>query len=180
MSTARAYSHPSPDSPPALPRRAAGALRVRPDPPGAGQAWDRVQFDGPDLSSPAGSEPAGPRLVWSNGATTELPPATDWAATLVRAAVEILMGQRPAAQLTRYLEADLWTALNRRALLGVHVQGAPAMPAPVHIRRVHGCQVATTTWECSVVVHDGERVRAGAVRLELKRGRWRATALRIG
>lgn len=180
MSTASAYDHSATDSPPALPRRAAGALRVRPEEPTEHRRWDRVQFDGPDLSSAASDQAAGPRLVWSNGAVSGPPPASTWAATLVRAAVEVLMGHRPAAQLNRWLEADLWTALNRRALLGVQVQGSPRAPAPVHIRRVHPCQIGPAVWECAVVVHDGERVRAAAVRLELKRGRWRGTALRIG
>lgn len=180
MTAAGAYAHEPLDPPPALPRRAAGALRIRPHSLPVREQWDRVRFDGPDMGSAATVDTPGPHLVWSNGAATEIPDARHWSATLVRAAVEVLIGHRPAAQLTRWMEAELWTSLNRRALLGVQVAGRAQQPAPVHVRRVHGCQVSETTWECSVVVHDGERVRAAAVRLELKRGRWRATALTIG
>ena len=41
-------------------------------------------------------------------------------------------------------------------------------------------RVSPTVAEASVVVHDGTRVRAAAVRMELHRGTWRATVLQIG
>ena len=41
-------------------------------------------------------------------------------------------------------------------------------------------RISTTVAEGSVVVHDGTRVRAAAVRLEAHRGAWRATVLQIG
>ena len=48
------------------------------------------------------------------------------------------------------------------------------------VRRVHVCQIVPGVVEASVVVHDGNHLRAAAVRLEVRRGRWRATALEIG
>lgn len=109
----------------------------------------------------------------------DLPEPSAWAATLVRAAVEVLKGHRSAAQLIRWLEADLWAALSRHAQLGVQV-GRALDAAPVRVRRVHGCAITTTAWEGSVVIDDGGRTRAVALRLEVVRGRWCATALTIG
>ena len=48
------------------------------------------------------------------------------------------------------------------------------------VRRTHLSWISPTTVEASVVVHDGARVRAAAVRLEVHRGHWRATVLQIG
>ncbi len=106
-------------------------------------------------------------------------PAT-WAGSLVRAAVETLAGVRPAAQLARWLSADLYESVARRAGLAVRIKGRPTVVRHVTVRRVHVCQVSALAAEASVVVHDGERVRAAAVRIEAHRGRWRATALEIG
>ncbi|MGC0249701.1 Rv3235 family protein [Pseudactinotalea sp. Z1748] len=158
----------------ALPPRRARELRVRPDPVRA--QWDRVRFTGPQRES-AGDAPAGSD---AGSGHTDLPDPASWAATLARATVEVLQGQRPPAQLIRWMDADLWAALNRRALLGVQVAGRPDRPAQVRPRRVHGCAVSATTWEFSVVLHDGDRMRAVALRLEVLRGRWCATALSIG
>ena len=55
--------------------------------------------------------------------------------------------------------------------------------APVHhasIRRIRLCRLGEHAAEATVVVDDGPRVRAVAVRLEGHRGHWRATALEIG
>jgi hypothetical protein len=111
------------------------------------------------------------------------PPREDpqaWCGSLVRAAVEVLAGTRPAAQLARWLTADLYETLARRAGLAVRIKGRPAIVRQAVVRRVHVCSLGPLAAEASVVVHDGERVRAAAVRIEAHRGRWRATALEIG
>ncbi|CAM3575383.1 Rv3235 family protein [Occultella aeris] len=169
----------APEPPDTVPR-----LLVDPNAPDR-RTWDRVRFSGPPAPAEVPVEDViddttGPRLVWSRGAVPELPDAGTWSATLVRACVEALLGARPAAQLSRWLDADLWTALNRRACLGMEIAGRPSHPPMVTIRRVHPCEISEGTWESSVVVHDGNRVRAAAIRLETRRGRWRATALEIG
>lgn len=164
----------SPEPVTALPPRQARELRVRPDP--ARVRWDPVRFTGPQRE-PTEDAPPGPDTAAGH---PDLPDPASWAATLARAAVEVLQGQRPAAQLTRWMDADLWAALNRRALLGVQVAGRPDRPAQVRPRRVHGCAVSATAWEFSVVLQDGDRTRAVALRLEVLRARWCATALSIG
>lgn len=165
--------------------RGAPGLRVLPATPEERRAWDRIRFDGLDVDAlqdrpDEDDSPEDSRHIWSPSEPAELPDAATWCGTLVRAAVEVLMGARPAAQLSRWMDADLWTALNRRALLGVRINGRLVRARAVTVRRVHPCAIDPHTWEASVVVHDGERVRAAAVRIEMYRNRWRATALQIG
>jgi hypothetical protein len=137
----------------------------------AARPWDRVRFTGPAPARASQDPPGEPG---------ELPDPHQWAGALVRSAVEALLGVRPTAQLARWLSSELYDSLARRAGLAVRVLGRPAVARRAMVRRVHVCEVGPGTVEASVVVHDGERVRAAAVRLEAHRGRWRATALEIG
>lgn len=175
MSAARVLAErtgpsPTPATPATLPIRPITSPR----------RWDPVRFDGPQF--PSALDEGEPRD--SDGTTppvdpADLPEPSAWSATLVRAAVEVLKGHRSAAQLIRWLEADLWAALSHHAQLGVQV-GRAADPVPVRVRRVHGCAITPAVWEGSVVIDDGGRTRAVALRLEVVRGRWCATALTIG
>lgn len=153
-------------------------LQVLPDT--VRRRWDRIAFSGSARADADRHDDEPEDRESRTCPATDLPDAGSWSATLVRACVEALGGQRPVAQLTRWLDGDIWSALNRRALLGVQVLGRPVRPAPVRILRVHPCRISAEVWECSVVLHDGHRVRAAALRLELLRSRWRATALTIG
>lgn len=135
--------------------------------------WDRVRFSAetPPEAEVSPLEEAGP---------VPLAPVAPWAGTLVRAAVEVLTGSRPTAQLARWLSADLYESLARRAGLAVRVQGRPDPALCARVRRVRCTEVRPGVHEAAVVVHDGVRIRAAAVRVECHRGRWRATALEIG
>ncbi|PZR51538.1 energy transducer TonB [Xylanimonas oleitrophica] len=112
-----------------------------------------------------------------------LPDPTAMCCAVVRAAAEVLRGDRPAAQLTRWVTPVVLDQLTERARL---VREAPAsttaQPAgrrPVQVRRVrlerHG-----ESAEATVVLDDGGRVRAAAVRLEARRGQWRVAVLELG
>lgn len=117
------------------------------------------------------------------------------------AAVEVLAGRRPLAQLARWLTPDVYDALSRRAALtapGTRVldgaagrrdvhrrDGVPDGPAAdatrrASVRRVRVCRVDEHVVESSVVVAHGDRVRAVAVRLTRASGWWRASALVVG
>lgn len=93
---------------------------------------------------------------------------------VVLAAVEALRGVRPLAQLVRWVSPEVFESLARAA--------GPATGARTRavIRAQRVCRISPTVAEGSVVVHDGARVRAAAVRLEAHRGSWRATVLQIG
>lgn len=115
------------------------------------------------------------------------------------AAVEVLAGNRPLAQLARWLTPEVYDGLARRAVLtapGTRVLDAAAGvrdlaagstdPVPAgaarrpSVRRVRVHRVDEHTVESSVVVAHADRVRAVAVRLTRSTGRWRASALVVG
>lgn len=140
--------------------------RTRPAPRRRREEDDVVALLAPDAPLPPAVVPA------------EDPAA--WCGSIVRAAVEVLVGSRPTAQLGRWLTAELYDELSRRAGLAMRIKGRPGVRRQAVVRRVHVCRLSALAVEAAVVVHDGERVRAAAVRVEAHRGRWRATALEIG
>lgn len=103
------------------------------------------------------------------------PPPAPVCASVVVAAVEVLAGTRPLAQLVRWVSPQVYDALALRV-----EQRAPGPARRAAVRRTRVCWVDERVVEATVVVHDGVRVRAAAVRLELRRGQWRATVLQIG
>lgn len=176
MSTTTLTRPPVPGGTRTGPRRAQG--------PGIGSTprtsvanpWDRVRFAGPATTPSVTDHDRGDSEVEEH----TLPDPEQWAGALVRSAVEALCGIRPPAQLARWLSAELYESLARRAGLAVRILGRPAVARRATVRRVHVCRVVPGVVEASVVVHDGGHLRAAAVRLEVHRGRWRATALEIG
>lgn len=123
-------------------------------------------------------------------AAEPLPDPTRLCGSLVLAAVQVLNGGRPLAQLARWVSPEVFDALAERAAPACETQPAttrsgPGVSRPTvrrspTVRRTHLSRVSPTAVEASVVVHDGARVRAAAVRLEVHRGHWRATVLQIG
>jgi hypothetical protein len=111
-----------------------------------------------------------------------------WVAAFVRAALEVTTGQRPAHQLIRWCGPDVLKSLERRRALAAAVsrpRGAMTAPADGatgrgRIRSIRSDSPRAGVVECAVVVEDGSRVRAVAVRAEQRRGRWRVTALALG
>jgi hypothetical protein len=120
-----------------------------------------------------GTRPAGP-----GPGPTPLPDPTPLCCAMVQAAVEGLRGVRPLAQLTRWVSPEVYEALQLRAELVQRAGRAPS--ARAGIRRIRLFRLGEEAAEASVVVDDGPRVRAVAIRLEAHRGRWRAVALEIG
>lgn len=104
-----------------------------------------------------------------------LPDPHAWSAALAVAVLEVLAGRRPAAQLSRWLEAD---AL---AVLSGHVPrrwaGQPA-PAPA-LRSVRVQQPAAGVAEVTVHGRLDDRPVPVALRLEARQARWLGTALEL-
>ena len=103
---------------------------------------------------------------------------TQLCCAIVQAAVEALRGTRPLAQLVRWVTPEVYEGLSARATLTVRVLGT-ATTRPT-IRRVRLCRLGDRAAEATVVVDDGGRVRAVAIRRDERRGTWRAAALEIG
>jgi hypothetical protein len=116
-----------------------------------------------------------------------LPDPVDTCAALVQAVVEVLAGTRQVTQLVRWVSADVYAGLQRRAALAGRLRrttsNRPVAGVPVRRAVVGGvrtCVPADGVVEASAVVLDRGRVRAVALRLEGLDGRWRVTALEVG
>ncbi|MFC7879209.1 Rv3235 family protein [Isoptericola sp. NPDC057391] len=111
-----------------------------------------------------------------------LPDPTAQCCTVVRAAVEVLRGERPAAQLARWVTPQVRDQLAERARIGL--AHAPRRDEehhrPVQVRRVRLVRLGDDAAEATVVLDDDGRVRAAAVRLEARRGAWRVAVLEVG
>lgn len=123
----------------------------------------------------AGARPLAPT------APLPLPDPTSLCCAVVRAAIEVLRGERTVHQLARWVTPEIYDTLARRARLVLDAPGhAEAAAHPVTIRRARVMRLGATAAEATVVVDDGGRVRAAAARLEARRGTWRVVALEIG
>jgi hypothetical protein len=116
-----------------------------------------------------------------------LPDPTKLCGSVVLAAVEALGGSRPVVQLARWVSPQVFESLAAasrrqppRAASAAPGQRTASPARRATVRRTHLFRVSASAAEASVVVHDGSRVRAAAVRLEVHRGHWRATVLQIG
>ncbi len=121
-----------------------------------------------------------------------LPDPVQLCGAVALAAVEALSGTRPLAQLTRWVTPALLEQLGARfRLLGPALaqhaaqvaagNAGPSVPVTrARVRSVRIARIGTTVAEGSVVLHDGERVRAAALRLEVHRQHWRVSVLQIG
>jgi|GEM_PF-661586 len=108
-----------------------------------------------------------------------LPDPTAMCCAVVRAALEVLRGERTVGQLARWVSPEIYETLARRARL-VADAGVESATRPVTIRRARLVRIGEEVAEGTVVVDDGNRVRAAAARLEARRGTWRVVALEIG
>lgn len=104
-----------------------------------------------------------------------LPDPEPLAGAVVLAAVEALSGSRPLVQLSRWVTPEVFEQLSARA--------SAAASTPLRrptIRSTRVSRVSASAVEACVVVHDGTRVRAAALRLQAHRRHWRVTVLQIG
>ena len=113
-----------------------------------------------------------------------------WIARLAPAILEVIAGERPAAQLTRWTTREILATLARRgAAAQRHPAGRGRRPQCRRIRAVRLHAVAPGIVEAAAVVSGADRCRALALRLEVvgvdaERGgtgsRWLVTACEIG
>ncbi|MFD6446818.1 Rv3235 family protein [Promicromonospora sp. NPDC060204] len=153
--------------------------------PGIGRRLRRMRIGGtpyPELQNAAAAlEALSGRPVPEPDPT--LPDPTAQVCRVVRAAVEVLRGERPAAQLARWVTPQVYDQLLERGrLMREARQVRPPRPKahPAAVRRVRLVRLGATSAEATVILHDEGRVRAAAVRLEARRGVWRVAVLEIG
>lgn len=102
---------------------------------------------------------------------------TPLACTLAKAALEVVMGAPSVAMVARWVVPPLRVSLERQ---GAMARRAGARVPTVSVERVRVCRVNATVAEASVVLSDGHRGRAVAMRLEDRSGKWMATVLDVG
>ena len=120
-------------------------------------------------------------LVKADWAATQrpgLPDAREWSTTLALALIQALLGQRPVAQLNRWVvdEALVGISMYQRRSLALH--GRIAIPAAVRSVRVQHPDPGVA--EVAAHVALGKRSTAMAFRLEALGDRWLCTALELG
>lgn len=115
----------------------------------------------------------------------DLPDAHATTARIALAALEVMRGRRPAAQLLRCTSPEVYETLARRGSTAARRAAArrPSARAGegrrVRIRRIVLCHPADDAVEATVILDEGDRVRAMAMRLEGRDGRWVVQALQI-
>ncbi|MBM7849108.1 Rv3235 family protein [Arthrobacter roseus] len=108
------------------------------------------------------------------------------AASVGQAAVEVLGGSRPLKQMSQWLDPKSFERLQIRTSLVDNFRRRSTGKTDVRLHRgisvrsTRLCQVREGAYEASLVVAEQSRVRAVALRLELRRGNWKVTALEIG
>ncbi|MCD1145738.1 Rv3235 family protein [Kocuria sp. LUK] len=112
---------------------------------------------------------------------------TALARSIGQAAVEVLGGSRPAAQLARWTTPEIVQRFQLRAemlrLLQEQFENKPQLQElhrNPHVRRCRACRVRPGVYEVALVVDEPRRARAVALRVErLGRG-WCVTELEVG
>jgi uncharacterized protein DUF6459 len=108
-----------------------------------------------------------------------LPDPAVWGRRLLIGIVETAAGRRPLPQLAALLSQSvahgLGTDFERAAQ-----RRRPHWTHAASIRTVRACQPADGVAELCATLQVGSRVRAVAMRLEARHGRWRCTRLQLG
>jgi hypothetical protein len=101
---------------------------------------------------------------------------------LAQAVSEVLAGDRPISQLVRFTDEAVFADLNRRVrLLGLTTTAtARGAKERSSVASVRVCTPAKEIAEIAAHVRHGNRSRAVALRLEVRRNRWVCTALELG
>jgi hypothetical protein len=155
---------------------------ARPSPPQLNQPQLDLIDQEPVHAEPAAANDRGVRMStvkarWAARPRRGLPNAQEWSAKLALAITQTLTGQRPVAQLNRWVVDEVLTAISmyQRRSLQTHGRIAPAALRSVRVQHPDP-EVA----EVSAHVVIGKRSAAMAFRLEALGDRWLCTALELG
>lgn len=115
-----------------------------------------------------------------------MPDPRRWAAQIARASLEAIERERPLTQLTRWLTPQQYRLLEQRRHARPHT--APGGRTQAHQTRLRPVTVLSArcrptldgAQEATVILHDGFRGRATALRLEKQGEHWIVTSLKLG
>lgn len=106
-----------------------------------------------------------------------------WAQRYCQVAVDVVTGDRPAAQVLRWSTPEVFAELSERAALVARAGGPPAGRRPARLRpkvvSVRACYPEADVAEVSAHVRHGHRSRAAALRFERVEDRWVCTVLQF-
>ncbi|MBM6400913.1 Rv3235 family protein [Phycicoccus sonneratiae] len=164
--------------PPALPLHEA-VRRARAADPAARRVPGYVQDAlAVDFSCASDDQVFGPQRT----TRSDLPDPVEWAARMAHALLEVMTGARPAPQVVRWTTPEVYAVVARRGALVARraADGRSGRRHRLTVRRVRVCEPVDGVAEAAVVVQDGPRVRAVALRLVGQDGKWRVSALQVG
>ena len=110
----------------------------------------------------------------------DLPDPRDWAAHITQGLVEVMHGVRPPSQVMRWTTPEVYAVVARRGSRAARRRAVRGSAHRTRVIRVHVCEPAPEVVEASVVLVDGGRVRALALRLTARDRRWVVEALQVG
>lgn len=110
----------------------------------------------------------------------DLPDPEEWAAHIGQAIIEVMHGTRPPSQVMRWTTPEVYAVVARRGSRAARRAGGRGPRQRTRVTRARVCEPAPDVAEASVVLVDGPRVRALALRLVGRDGRWVVEALQIG
>jgi Family of unknown function (DUF6459) len=156
---------------------------ARPSPPQRNQPQLDLTYQEPGYAEPTAVNDRGVRMStvkarWAARPRRGLPDAQEWSAKLALAIIQALTGQRPAAQLNRWVVDEVLAAISMYQRRSLRTHGRIAIPAALRSIRVQHPDPEVA--EISVHVVIGKRSAAMAFRLEALGDRWLCTALELG
>jgi hypothetical protein len=167
-------------------RRARGTIVVRPaprrEPPFDDELGDAHSPIGPFDQPLPFDRPRGRRLLQPappSALRAALPDPGHWARRLLIGVIETAGGRRPLNQLTALLSPAVANGLRSDFELAA-LRGRPHWTHAATVRSVRATEPVENVAELCATVRTGERVRAVAMRLEVRHGRWCCTRLVLG
>ena len=125
------------------------------------------------LADPPSPEP--PTLDYAPA----LPDPERWSRSLLIAVIEMAGGRRPLQQLSAMFTLSVATGL-RHDFERAGTRGRRHWTHATQVRSVHAVRTSDLAAEVSATLQAGPRVRAVALRLEAREGRWRCSKLLLG
>ena len=115
---------------------------------------------------------------WAARQRPGLPDAREWSTALALAVVQTLVGQRPVAQLNRWVDEEVLVAISGYQRRSLSLRGRLAVSTALRSVRVQHPDPEVAEVSAHVVI--GKRSAAMAFRLEALGDRWLCTALELG
>jgi hypothetical protein len=155
----------------------------RPSPPQSNQPPLDFADQEPDHVEASAPNDRGVRVSmvkarWAARQRAGLPDAREWSTALALAVIQTLLGQRPVAQLNRWVAEDVWAAISGHQRRSLSVHGRTAVPTALRSVRVQHPDPEVAEVSAHLVI--GKRSAAMAFRLEALGDRWLCTALELG